>query len=137
MPFFIKKNLGDNVVQCYRKKKELCLNAKTNEKFTRNVWKFNRSLDGNLTKILNLILSKYETYMLAIVSWGYKVIYLLTGQSKPIRLPNGVKNIQIWAKKLTHPAVKLWYLTKRAWCALRKDNLLSWVIWRGKKFSSH
>ena len=93
------------MVQCYRKKKELCLNTKTNEKFTRNVWKFHRSLDDNLTKILNLVLSKDEAYMLAIVSWGYKVIYLLTGQSKPIRLPNGVKNIQIGAKKLTHPAV--------------------------------
>ena len=89
------------------------------------MWKFHRSLDDNLQKILNLVLSKDETYMLAIVSWGYKVIYLLTGQSKPIRLPNGVKNIQIGiyevlilvvkvcanfqiqigAKKLTHPAV--------------------------------
>ena len=93
------------MIQCYKKKKEYCLNTKTNEKFTRNVWKFHRSLDDNLTKILNLVLSNDETYMLAIVSWGFKVLYLLTGQSKPIRLPNGVKNIQIGAKKLTHPAV--------------------------------
>ena len=96
---FTCTEIGDNVVQCYKKRTDHTIKSK------RNIWKFHRSLDDNLQQIMNLVLSDDESYMLCIVAWGYKVIYLLTGQSKPIRLPNGVKNIQIGAKKLTYPAV--------------------------------
>jgi len=52
-----------------------------------------------------LVLSEDESYMLAIMTTQIKVFYLLTGQSKPLKYPSGVKNINIGYKKLSFPAV--------------------------------
>lgn len=52
-----------------------------------------------------LILSDDERYMLACMTSGFKVYYLLTRQSKLLKLPARVRNINIGYKKLTFPAV--------------------------------
>jgi NACHT domain- and WD repeat-containing protein len=94
--------IGDHVIECFRNRVDL---FNSDENKIKNIWKYHGSLDDNLEQISGLILSLDEKYMLASVSWGFKVFYLLTGQSKPLRLPPGVKNIPIGYKKLHFPAV--------------------------------
>jgi glucose dehydrogenase len=62
--------------------------------------------------------------MLATVVWGFKVFYLLTGQSKPLKLPKGIKNIQIGQKKLTFPA--LFSKSNKYVVAGVRDNIYIW-----------
>jgi WD40 repeat protein len=100
---FACTEIGDNIVECYRKKLER--SKENGNEVKKNVWSYHGSLDDNVDKIYSLLLSEDESYMLAVVVWGFKVFYLLTGQSKPLKLPAGVKNIQIGYKKLTFPAV--------------------------------
>ena len=92
--------IGDNVVECYRRKSE-----RIGKNKYRNAWKYHASLDDNMEKISALVLSEDETYMLGVVISGFKVFYLLTGLCKPLKFPAGVKNIQIGYKKLSFPAV--------------------------------
>ena len=94
--------ISDNFVECFRNKPEL-LTKKSKSK--RKIWKYDSTLDENKDRIFELILSSNEAYMLAVVIWGFKVFFLKTGQSKPLKLPNNIKNIQIGYKKLHFPAV--------------------------------
>jgi WD40 repeat protein len=98
---FTCTEIGDNVVECFRNRVE----KKRHSKIVRNIWKYHGALDDNTDQITGLILSSDEKYMLASIAWGFKVFYLLTGQSKPLRLPANVKNIPIGYKKLYFPAV--------------------------------
>ncbi len=91
--------IGDYVVECFRNRI-----VKTS-KATKNVWKYGGSLDENREPMTQLVLSDDENYMLAIMTTQIKVFYLLTGQSKPLKYPAGVKNINIGYKKLSFPAV--------------------------------
>jgi NACHT domain- and WD repeat-containing protein len=127
---FVKK--GDNVVECFRNRVQYYYETNTEDpndpkngiKLSRNIWKFHRSLDDNLEKISSLTLSDDETYMLATVVWGFKVFFLLTGQSKPLKLPKGVKNIQIGQKKLSFPA--LFSKENKFVVAGVRDNIYIW-----------
>lgn len=81
-------------------------------------------MDDNYDKIFCLVLSDDENYMLGVVSWGFKVFYLLTGQSKPLRFPVGVKNIQIGYKKLSFSA--LFSKDNKYVVAGVRDNIYLW-----------
>ena len=142
--------LGDNVLECYRRRVERQPPASQKQQQQqaiadskkqlqqqqgnkrppappappRNCWKFNGSLDQNWDKISGLVFSADETYMLASVIWGFKVIYMLTGQSKPLRFPASVKNIQIGYKKLTFPA--LFSRDNKYVVAGVRDNIYIW-----------
>lgn len=96
---FTCTEIGDNVIECFRNRF-----IKSARK-SRNIWKYYGSLDDNRETIMQLVLSDDEQYMLSTMTSGFKVYYLLTGQSKPLKLPQGVKNINIGYKKLTFPAV--------------------------------
>lgn len=96
---FTCTEIGDNVIECFRNRV-----VKTTRK-TKNLWKYNGSLDDNETGMTHLVLSDDENYMLSIMTTQIKVYYLLTGQSKPLKFPAGVKNINIGYKKLSFPAV--------------------------------
>ena len=115
---FACTEIGDNVIECFRNRVD------KNSNPPRNIWKFHRSLDDNLERIFALVLSDDEHYMLACVVWGFKVIYLLTGQSKPLKFPPGVKNIQIGYKKLTFPA--LFSKGNKYVVAGIRDNIYLW-----------
>ena len=80
---FTCTEIGDNVVECFRNRVE----KKRHSKIVRNLWRYHGALDDNVDAITGLVLSSDEKYMLASCSWGFKVFYLLTGQSKPLRLP--------------------------------------------------
>ena len=80
---FTFTEIGDNVVECFRNRVE----KKRHSKIVRNLWRYHGALDDNVDAITGLVLSSDEKYMLASCSWGFKVFYLLTGQSKPLRLP--------------------------------------------------
>lgn len=81
-------------------------------------------MDDNYEKIFCLVLSDDENYMLGVVTWGFKVFYLLTGQSKPLRFPVGVKNIQIGYKKLSFSA--LFSKDNKYVVAGVRDNIYLW-----------
>jgi WD40 repeat protein len=93
--------ISDNFVECFRNKHEFYRKSKSKRK----IWKYNSTLDENKDRIYALLLSENEMYMLAVVVWGFKVFYLKTGQSKPLKLPTNIKNIQIGYKKLFFSAV--------------------------------
>lgn len=130
--------IGDNVVECFRKRPDKAYQAQVQAQpdnkqapmsanrpaQQRNIWKFHGSLDNNLDTIFSLVLSDDETYMLGVVIWGFKVFYLLTGQSKPLKFPAGIKNIQLGYKKLTFPAV--FSKDNRFVVAGIRDNIYIW-----------
>lgn len=118
---FCCTEIGDNIVECFRNRVEK--NRETPELY-RNYWKYHGSLDDNLDHINSLILSDDENYMLAVVVWGFKVFYLPTGQSKPLKFPPGVKNIQIGYKKLSFPA--LFSKDNKFVVAGVRDNIYLW-----------
>jgi WD40 repeat protein len=93
--------IADNYLECYLNKAEI---AKKNVQKKRT-WKYHNTLDENNDQILALVLSDNEKYLLAVVLGGFKVYYLKTGQGKPLKLPTGIKNVQIGYKKLNFPAV--------------------------------
>lgn len=113
--------IGDNTVECFRNRPER--NGKE-EKKNKFIWKYHGALDDNYDQIIALILSDDENYMLAVVIWGFKVFFLLTGQSKPLRFPPGVKNIAIGYKKLSFPA--LFSRDNKYVVAGVRDNIYLW-----------
>jgi len=62
--------------------------------------------------------------MLAIMNPQIKVYYLLTGQSKPLKFPTGVKNITVGYKRLTFPAV--FSKDNKYVCAAIRHNVYIW-----------
>ena len=96
---FTCTEIGDNVVECFRNR-----TVKTT-KAIKNIWKYSGSLDENRDPMTQLVLSDDENYMLSIMTNQIKVFYLLTGQSKPLKFPVGVKNINIGYKKFSFTAV--------------------------------
>ena len=93
--------ISDTFVECFRNKPEINKKLKSKNK----IWHYHDTLDENKDRIFSLVLSDNEAYMLAVVVWGFKVFYLRTGQSKPLKLPTNTKNIQIGYKKLHFSAV--------------------------------
>lgn len=85
---FTCTEIGDNVVECFRNRVE----KKRHCKVVRNLWRYHGALDDNTDALTGLVLSSDERYMLASTSWGFKVFYLLTGQSKPLKLPQVIFN---------------------------------------------
>lgn len=97
--------IAENFIECFRNKPEKSSLSHDQDKEKQRIWKYNCTLDENRDKIYSLVLSDNEAYMLAVVVWGFKVFYLRTGQSKPLKLPINIKNIQIGTKKLHFPAL--------------------------------
>lgn len=83
---FACTEIGDNTVEVFRNRAErpLQVRDKRSTETPKTVWKYHGSLDSNLEPIMTLVLSEDESYMLAVVSWGFKVYYLLTGIVQPI-----------------------------------------------------
>lgn len=131
---FTCTEIADHVVECFRNRVEINPNVTC----PKNIWKYHGALDENLDQINGLVLSSDEKYMLASVAWGFKVFYLLTGQSKPLRLPQGVKNIPIGYKKLHFPAV--FSKDNKFVIAGVRDNIHIWETSYGiyiKKLDAH
>lgn len=99
--FYTCIELADNCVECYRNKYENQFNKEKSQK----IWKYHKSLEDNYDRVLSLILSNDEKYLLAALIWGLKVYFILTGQSKPLYLPKNIKIVQIGLKKLNFPAL--------------------------------
>ncbi len=73
---FTCTDISDNIVTIYRNRPEHPMKKGGPLNYH---WKYHASLDDNLERITALVLSDDEQYMLAVVSWGFKVYYLLTG----------------------------------------------------------
>jgi WD40 repeat protein len=116
---FTFTEINDNVVEVFRSR-----TVKTSKGKTKNLWKYFGSLDENKEVISQLVLSDDEQYMLGCMSTGFKVYYLMTGQSKPLKLPAGVKNINIGYKKMTFTAV--FSKENKYVVAGVKDNIYIW-----------
>ncbi|CAF0730783.1 unnamed protein product [Brachionus calyciflorus] len=116
---FTCTEIGDNTVECFRNRVD-----RAEKSHVKNIWKYHGALDDNYDQIISLILSDDENYMLAVVIWGFKVFYLPTGQSKPLKFPPGIKNIAIGYKKLYFSA--LFSKDNKYVVAGVRDNIYIW-----------
>jgi hypothetical protein len=111
--------ISDNTVECYRRKSE-----RVSKTRYRNAWKYHISLQDNYDKLFALVLSDDETYMLGVVTNGFKAFCFKTGYMKPLNFPKGVKNIILGYKKLSFPAA--FSKDNKFVVAGVKDNIYIW-----------